>query len=347
MNAAAHAPPPDWRAMERALAADPGGRGVPRLAADSAAELDDQLSRACHDLAQARRVVIVTGFCIPRVEPPAAETDGPPGALLLARALFSAGIPLHILTDDYGAPLVETGLAAHGLPAEILETMPLGASQPRGWIDHWLASRSAEGLSHAVAIERPGPSHTPDTLRAQRRSGPPPLDWFVRETPAIHQNVCHNMRGQSIEVYSAPLYLLFDAIRERNLPVTTIAVGDGGNEIGMGKLPWELLRETLGDSTAGRTISRVAADLLVLSGVSNWGGYALALGTAALAGSLEPIAAWTPADEFGLIERIVREGGAVDGVTARREPTVDGLAWSEHARVYGALRSACGPADGS
>ncbi|MFW5833626.1 MAG: glutamate cyclase domain-containing protein, partial [Pseudomonadota bacterium] len=41
------------------------------------------LARAAASLAEARSAVIVTGFYIPKAEPPAAETDGPIGAVLI------------------------------------------------------------------------------------------------------------------------------------------------------------------------------------------------------------------------------------------------------------------------
>src|SRR5436190_739490 len=48
-----------------------------------------------------RKVAIVTGFFIPGGDPPAAETDGPPGALLLAQTLQRTGIDVVIVTERY------------------------------------------------------------------------------------------------------------------------------------------------------------------------------------------------------------------------------------------------------
>jgi UDP-N-acetylmuramoylalanine--D-glutamate ligase len=41
---------------------------------------------------------------------------------------------------------------------------------------------------------------------------------------------------------------------------------------------------------------------------------------------------------FAALERLVRDGGAVDGVTRRREPTVDGLEWSVSLRMLEQIR---------
>ena len=56
---------------------------------------------ACRSVAEADQpaVAIVTGFYIPTGNPPTAETDGPLGALFLARALTPLGIRVALLTD--------------------------------------------------------------------------------------------------------------------------------------------------------------------------------------------------------------------------------------------------------
>ena len=51
-----------------------------------------------------RKVMIVTCFYIPAVEPPATETDGPPGALILAEGLKYLGMEVSLLSDEYTLP---------------------------------------------------------------------------------------------------------------------------------------------------------------------------------------------------------------------------------------------------
>jgi hypothetical protein len=53
-------------------------------------------------------------------------------------------------------------------------------------------------------------------------------------------------------------------------------------------------------------------------------------------------ASWTAADEGRLIETIVRDTGAVDGVTKRNAATVDGLPLDEYLQVLIELRAAVG-----
>lgn len=59
-----------------------------------------------------------------------------------------------------------------------------------------------------------------------------------------------------------------------SLPLTTIGIGDGGNEVGMGKI-----YDTISGSSipnAQQIACTAAADHLLVCSVSNWGGYALA-----------------------------------------------------------------------
>src|SRR5262249_33810466 len=109
----------------------------------------------------------------------------------------------------------------------------------------------------------------------------------------------------------------------------TIGVGDGGNEIGMGKLPWPLIADRI---PGGATIAcRVATDHLIVAGVSNWGAYALAAGVALLRGVVPPDD-WFDLDrEPAIPRRMVDEGGLVDGVTGRPAASVDGLPFDEYA----------------
>jgi len=127
----------------------------------------------------------------------------------------------------------------------------------------------------------------------------------------------HNMRGVDITDTTAPLDVLFLDARRRGL--TTIGIGDGGNEIGMGRV----FAQACESVVHGKEIaSLVATDFCIVAGVSNWGAYGLAGALSILAGrDLLP----TPEEVAEAVHAMVREGGAVDGVTRKREATVDGL----------------------
>lgn len=323
----------DFAKLESIARRDLAARGLAshRLSGEWLAA--DGLQRAARELAaHARRVAIVTGFCVAHADPPAAETDGPPGALFLARALEALAVEAVLVADRTSLPLVEYGCRRWSLRARAIEGDAAA-------IDADSFLRDGE-FTHLISIETVGPSHTLASLAAQHRSGPPPLERFEREVPDEHRSVCHNMRGRSIDEYSAPLYRLFEAAPAAG--VTTIGIGDGGNEIGMGALAWEVLRDALPGDQAGRIICRIATDHLVLAGVSDWGGYALTLALAVLRGRPELIRDWTTGDQGALIEGMVREAGAVDGATGRREATVDGLPLDQYLVVLDEMRAVIG-----
>jgi hypothetical protein len=332
---------------------DPGGRGLAGFRLDGRSLDQGQFEPAARSLASARAVAIVTGFCVPTDVGWTAETDGPPGALFLARSLAALGADVMLLSDDYGLPLLEAGCDFVGLPRSAIGCIPFEpgdvdapdrASNDDGrspatdaWIDAFLASGFGRRMTHLVAIERAGPSHTEESLAAQPRSGPAPRHDFERLVPPDSRNVCHTMRGVPITAHTSKAHRLFEVVRLRRPDVATIGIGDGGNELGMGSIAWETLVRAVAIGPAPRVICRIATQYLLVAGVSNWAGYALGLAAGRLRASADRPAAWTPADENRLVEHLVREAGAVDGVTRRNEPTVDGLPMEVHGQVLSDL----------
>jgi hypothetical protein len=138
------------------------------------------------------------------------------------------------------------------------------------------------------------------------------------------------MRGRDITAETAPAHHLFEGAARRGPPLTTIGIGDGGNEIGMGKIPRDTIHRNVPD---GALIAcRVPTDHLIVAGVSNWGAYALAAGVRYLRGVPHDPALFDPARERGLLELMVERGPLVDGPSGKRQATVDGLGFEEYAR---------------
>src|SRR4051794_16504543 len=81
----------------------------------------NDLRDACRSLAEnpSASLAVVTGFFIPTASPPAGETDGPLGALFLARALVPLGIPVTLITDDFCVRALQAGLAECGLDRDV------------------------------------------------------------------------------------------------------------------------------------------------------------------------------------------------------------------------------------
>ncbi len=328
--------------LEAIIHADPGGRGVAAYRHEGRFLGAGDLRRAVESLALARSVGIVTGFCIATAEPPAAETDGPPGALVLARVLLDLGVDVTLLSDAYGLPLLEAGCRQLKIPLHHLLAIPFESDDLQSvarqsnsrehspntlaWIDYLLANR-ARDWSHLIAIERVGPSHTHDAIEPRER------------------DACHNMRGVDITPYTAKSHLLFEIIRELNLPITAIGIADGGNEIGMGKIPWEVLCDAIGVGPGAITACRIATDLLIVAGVSNWGGYALAAALARWHDRASLLDAISVEQLRALIVALVDEAGAVDGVTRQRVASVDGLGLDVCLDVWRQLVTVCQASD--
>lgn len=324
--------------LERLIRRDPARRGLisaeetlPPLCPGHLAEAAEAL------LNSAGPVWIVTGFYIPAASPPAAETDGPPGAALLADTLTRLGRPVRILTDELCAPVVEGAVRIAGGDRGIVIGCPTVDAEWPACRDR-LWSRETPGL--LLAIERVGPSHTLNSLAAQRRPGAPPREEYLRRVPAETWDRSFNMRGVCIDAQTAPLHRLFEEAAVRGLP--TIGIGDGGNEIGMGAVPWEDLVARLPGDQSARIPCRIATDWTILAGVSNWGGYALAAAVAVLAGRQELLQRWTTERHRSALELLVRETGAVDGVTRLAEPTVDGLPFETYIQPWEGMRRVLG-----
>lgn len=302
---------------------DPARRGLLSSEPELGPLCPGHLAAAATDLARSgTQVAILTGFYIPHSTPPAAETDGPPGAVFLASALQRAGIEARIITDELCGSAVLAAANAAGLTDDQVLVCPLQGEDWRAdFFEHGFGSR----LSHLIAIERVGPSHTPESLAGQPRPTPAPLEEFSRRVPSDSFGVCHNMRGHNIDAVTGDAHRLFEELPRYCPQARTIGIGDGGNEIGMGQIPWEDLVRRLPGEAAARIPCRIATDWTIVAGVSNWGGYALAAATLWLRGQAELLRDRTADQELQVLQQMVSQGPAVDGVTRQFEATMDGL----------------------
>src|SRR5690606_15061545 len=117
--------------LEQLMWRDPGGRGVSGYHYRGRPLAAGQLAAAVESLAQGTgAVAIATRFWIPAPEGLAAETDGPPGALYLARALAALGREVLLLTDAYRLPLLEAGCDALELPGSSICEFPFESARP-------------------------------------------------------------------------------------------------------------------------------------------------------------------------------------------------------------------------
>ena len=135
----------------------------------------------------------------------------------------------------------------------------------------------------------------------------------------------YNMRGESISEFTA----CFDTFV--NLcECPTIAIGDGGNEIGMGKVAAALRNLNIVPATT-------SCDELIVADVSNWGAYGL-ISFLSVWSQRDLLAEIVPMDTL----RYISDLGSVDGVTRVNQLTEDGLDPCEGESVLRELRQACG-----
>jgi hypothetical protein len=305
--------------IDQLLALDLGGRGIAAFFVPGGA------GAAAAALRPARRVLIATGFTVAADTP---ETDGPPGAAVLGRALRCLGAEVRYVTDAHNVPILEAALKVLDEPIDI-------AVYP--------GDRGAEAMlareqpTHLVAVERPGRARSGEYLNLRgetitawngriddlfllahrlprNRSWAPSRSGRARRAPAAPARPRHPAEAP-VSLSRAPL----------RRPVT-IGVGDGGNEIGMGNVRRRLLRR---GGLLARTASIVCVDHLVVAAASNWGAYGI---VAALARQSGEDLLHSPETERRLV-RACAAAGAFDGVTRRREPTVDGMPVETHAAV--------------
>lgn len=326
--------------IEALVRRDPAGRGLISSEAQFGPLCPGHLEQAAESLAKAgRSVAIVTGFFVPDTELPAAETDGPPGAVVLAIALESVGIRSTLVTDSKCGSAVRAAARAAGGKRLAVEI----CCDPVVWFETFVRGAGGAQLSHLIAVERVGPNHDRSSLIAQLRQTAPPVDEFEATVPIEHRNRCHNVRGSLIDETTAPLHLLFEHGPKRLPGLKTIGIGDGGNEIGMGCIAWEeLARRICGGAHSALSPCRVATDWNLIAGTSNWGAFALAAATLFL---MQRVQALGPLDkEFHrrLLDRMVAEGPAIDGMTRRREMTVDGLPFETYIQSWLGIRRLLG-----
>ncbi len=262
---------------------DAGNRGLRNE------QMPKDMEGAVEALLEAKKVLIVTGFCIRATM--TGETDGPIGAASLANGLTQLGKEVLLITDQFSVDLLEACCEAMELKKNI-QCVPFRAAEQfcRDLIHHALPDT-------VVAIERPG--------RAK-------------------DGKSYSMRGEDLSDLIPNTDSLFTEAQK--LGITTIAIGDGGNEMGMGKVADYIAKRVyLGEKICAAT----EADCLITAGVSNWGAHGLVTALSIETGL--PLL-HGPQQEIKMLEGMVACGG-VDGCSKLATCTVDGLSLEENLKI--------------
>ena len=227
--------------LEQAILEDPGKRGVAHLFQKS------DLLKAVLALSHANRVAVTTGFPCNIDYEVKEETDGLPGALAICQALLALGKEVTLISDSGNQALFEFCVA---------HMVSIGALKAQVPVKPFSEARELYNTSCSK-----------DT---------PPFDCFlaIERSGRAADGTYRTMKARDVSRYLDPVDNLFTDVQS-NPHVTAICIGDGGNELGMGKVFEEVRRHI----TLGETIAcAVPSDFVIAAGVSNWGGYAVALG---------------------------------------------------------------------
>ena len=255
-----------------------------------------------------------------------AETDGPSGAAILARALHRAfGVIPILLTEEQLVPGLCEVVGSAGFKVLSSESV--------------LRARHSKGPVHAATV-LPFPISLPEAQREAKRLFDlySPGAVIVIEKGGMNESgAIYSCRGEETTETIAKADQLVIEARERG--IFTLGIGDGGNEIGMGlihKEAEEILAQGIGKSVSGGFASSVTTDALVVAAVSNWGAYGIAACLGVLLQDQDIFH-----DEG--VERRVLEGcahaGFIDGVTGYVEGSVDGIPMDVHLALVRILKS--------
>lgn len=149
------------------------------------------------------------------------------------------------------------------------------------------------------------------------------------ERPGLcHGNKYYNMRGIDISADCG----CFDFFITQ-APCPTVAIGDGGNEIGMGNLSQYMTELSIMPSLT-------CCDELLLADVSNWAAY----------GIIALLSRWCGQDLLAAVDpfailQYLSERGSIDGVTHKNELTEDGLHAMHGQQLIARLRQLSGDAN--
>ena len=315
--------------LDRLVTLDLGGRGVEHLYQAARHRIDQPLVGAAADaLASVPNgsTVLMTTGSVSRawISPEVGENDGPAGAAVVARALSISASALPVLVaEETLLPGIASMLTSAGLTVLPLEQARIAAADS----------------SLAVASVVPFPVTDEEAPAASARlldEIAPTLAFSTERVGRASDGVYYSMRAIDYGMGRARIDLLWNAARERKIP--TVAVGDGGNEIGMG-----LIAEAVHAYVRfGDTICATSeTDILVPAACSNWGCYGIVASLAARLGDARLV--HTAEAESRLLQRGT-DLGMINSVAGVIDSNVDGIPAQTHVAlaemVHAAVRNA-------
>jgi len=278
-------------------------------------QIANTLSRVCRP---GKHVLITTGFMLDLWMH--GESDGPPGAAVLARTLELAfDVKPLLLTESAHRALVAATVSAAGLreyDAAEAARYPRRFSMLELPLDLEAAGRAASALfdqyqiAAVLAVEKPG---------------------------ANERGVYHNSAGRDISHLCGKIEPYLDEATRRGIP--TISLLDLGNEVGSGAVAAVARIMPNGSRCAckcgGGNVATSVVSHVFPAFISNWGAYAIA----ATLAFMHDQPAWLHAPEVAA--NVLRECGRAGGISAREGysgSTVDRVPETIHVKIVELLQ---------
>lgn len=248
------------------------------------------------------KVGILTGAAVPDFLP-LGENDGPPGAMALAVTLHKLGYAVTILTED------ELRTIFGGLFELYGQSFPIQSLAKDDPEDH---AQTAPDLDMLISIEKLGSNR---------------------------KHVMHGATGTSRNGTRAHVDGLVRRLNETGK--LTVGIGDGGNEIGFGKI-FDAARNLVDHGSECKCpcgdgiVTVTATQILYPVAVSNWGAYAVAAALGALQGKPEIV--HSPEAEIGMLQ-VATKLDCRDGATGVARDFVDGVPAETSAAIVQILKT--------
>ncbi|MEX1271527.1 MAG: glutamate cyclase domain-containing protein [Acidimicrobiia bacterium] len=277
-------------------------------------------------------VLIATGWLDrPHVSTNVAESDGPPGAAALARALHDGLglIPFLLVESELVGPMTE-----------IVHAAGLRCLSPDEAVR---AHRSASALHAAAVIALPKDWDAAEGVADDLLARYPVGAFIAIEKGGVNPaGRIHTSRGADTTTTTSKADAVLLACARGD--IVTVGIGDGGNEIGMGTIRRELapvLRfgEHCGCPCGGGVVPWNVTEALVPAAVSNWGAYAVIAALAILLDRRDLL--HRPDNEIALLEAC-RRTGLIDGASGYTAASADGLDATLHQRMVTLLQATAG-----
>lgn len=266
-------------------------------------------------------VLVATGWpCRPWVAPGIGETDGPPGAVAIARSLSRAigAVPV-ILCEPCLIEPMSTVCKAGGFYTGVSVEQAIKAVS------------TGQPVKVIPVLDFPV---EPDVARIKAKKllddYHPKAVIVIEKGGMNHKGYIHTSKGFDTTAQLSKVDILVSEAKARG--VVTIGIGDVGNEVGMGLIRDEIRAEipygAKCQCPCGAGIApEEATDVLITASISNWGAYALSACMALLTKRMD--VTHSSDVERRLLWACV-QAGLIDGGSGHTDPAVDGVPENTH-----------------